>query len=314
MSLTRKLDRRIEEKHSPHVCFVTLFGSPRVLLKRLLLRRTLLSEWIVTRQWYRNGPLGLLLLVRDEVDIIRDNLEFHLTHGVDFIIVTDNHSRDGTRDILADYARRRNVVVLDEPSETYEQSKWVTRMVRLARNRFRARWVLPGDADEFWMPRDGNYRTDLARPANVFRAYWLNMLPVEGRPWTRFDRVGEFLAYNGRMSKLLCATYGFHEIYQGNHDVRLVPKIEADSVNVSVYHYPIRTYQQFETKVVNGGRAYQKNPVAAVTWGSHWRDWYTAYEEGRLAEVYASLGSAGEGRIDSTMEEYFRRCDGTATS
>lgn len=291
-----------------------LVAHSKALVKRVLCQPTFLSEWIVTQSWYREGPLGLLLLVRDEADIIRDNLEFHFAHGVDFIIVTDNLSRDGTRDILAEYERRQNVLVLDEPSETLEQAKWVTRMVHLARSRFRARWVLAGDADEFWLPRDGSYRTDLARPANVFRAYWVNMLPVEGRPWRRFDRVGDLLAYNGRVSKLLCATSGFHGIYQGNHDVRMIPKIEADSVNVKLYHYPIRTYQQFEKKVVNAGRAYQRNPAAAPTWGFHLRAWYAAYEEGRLGEVYASLGSLGEGRVDDTMSEYFRRSDGMGRS
>ena len=36
----------------------------------------------------------MTLLVRDEEDIIEDNLLFHLNQGIDFVVVTDNRSVD----------------------------------------------------------------------------------------------------------------------------------------------------------------------------------------------------------------------------
>jgi len=36
--------------------------------------------------------LVMTLLVRDEVDIVRANVDFHLEYGVDFVIVTDKGS------------------------------------------------------------------------------------------------------------------------------------------------------------------------------------------------------------------------------
>jgi hypothetical protein len=36
--------------------------------------------------------LVMTLLVRDEQDILADNLDFHLAQGVDEVIVTDNGS------------------------------------------------------------------------------------------------------------------------------------------------------------------------------------------------------------------------------
>ena len=34
----------------------------------------------------------MTLLVRDEQDIIRENIEFHLSQGIDYFIATDNIS------------------------------------------------------------------------------------------------------------------------------------------------------------------------------------------------------------------------------
>ena len=48
--------------------------------------------------------LVMTLKVRDEEDVIEDNLRFHGAMGVDFFIVMDNGSVDRTPEILARYA------------------------------------------------------------------------------------------------------------------------------------------------------------------------------------------------------------------
>ena len=48
----------------------------------------------------------MTLLVRDEEDVLRQNIDFHLSQGVDFIIATDNLSVDSTKDILKEYENR----------------------------------------------------------------------------------------------------------------------------------------------------------------------------------------------------------------
>ena len=50
--------------------------------------------------------LVMTLLLRDEEDIVRENLDFHLAQGVDRVIVTDNGSEDGTVEILREYEAR----------------------------------------------------------------------------------------------------------------------------------------------------------------------------------------------------------------
>lgn len=273
--------------------------------RQLLLERSPLSDWIIKLNYYRNGPLGLVLLVRDEVDVVRENLLFYLDHGVDFMIITDNASTDGTREILGEFSRQENVIVLDEPGTNYDQARWVSRMVDLARSRFKAKWVIPADADEFWLPADGDYRSDLHHASNVYFVHWNNLLPEPGRDWKSFDKVGDFDAYKSRV-KVMTGTVGFRRMNFGNHNVEIIPKVESKSGNIKIYHYPVRSYEQFERKIVNGYRAIRSNLTVTPDTCHHWQEWYDAYEKGVLPSVYAAFAEqARVDRVDQTMARYF---------
>ena len=103
--------------------------------------------------------LVMTLLVRDEADIVDAQIAFHLDAGVDFVVATDNRSQDGTTDVLERYAREGYLHLVREAGEDLRQSEWVTRMARLAATDFGADWVLNTDADEFWFPRGGDFRS-----------------------------------------------------------------------------------------------------------------------------------------------------------
>ena len=66
------------------------------------------NNWIFPK---KDTKLIMTLLVRDEQDIIRENIEFHLSQGVSFFIVTDNLSTDGTAAILKEYEERGSCVI-----------------------------------------------------------------------------------------------------------------------------------------------------------------------------------------------------------
>ena len=94
-----------------------------------------------------------VLVVRDEVDIIRLCVLHHLALGCERILALDNGSSDGTSTVLRRLAAR---VPLSWSSDrgTYRQDEFVTGLAEDAR-RIGADWILPLDADEFWIAPGG---------------------------------------------------------------------------------------------------------------------------------------------------------------
>jgi glycosyl transferase family 2 len=122
----------------------------------------------------------MTLLARDEADIVRDQLEFHLNAGVDFVIAMDNLSQDGTTEILEAYARDGHLHLIRQEGEYLRQAEWITGMGRMAATDFGADWVIHSDADEFWWPRGESLKDVLASiPARygIVRALLRHFVP-----------------------------------------------------------------------------------------------------------------------------------------
>jgi hypothetical protein len=107
--------------------------------------------------------LVMTLKVRDEADIIEDNLRYHRALGVDFFVVTDNASVDGTAEILERYQQAGLAHVIHEPTSGLWMNEvdWTTRMARIAAAEYGADWVFNNDADEFWWPLTGTIKEAL---------------------------------------------------------------------------------------------------------------------------------------------------------
>ena len=229
----------------------------------------------------------MTLLVRDEQDIIRENIEFHLAQGVDFFIVTDNKSVDSTKDILIEYEDQGKLHYIYEGDDDYNQHTWVTKMARMAYTEFAADWVINSDADEFWWPKKGDLKeTVVSIPAklNLFTAQRINFVPVEttGLPFYSAMVYREKVSLNpqGKLLPKKIAHRGNPEINvaQGNHKLEGVRKPKTKDGLVDILHFPIRTYGQFTNKIAKGGAAYERNVELREKVGAAWRELYKEYK------------------------------------
>ncbi len=242
--------------------------------------------------------LVMTLLVRDEQDILRENLDFHLANGVDEIILMDNRSVDGTADIAREYERAGYLHYMFQPQDDYSQGRWVTQMARRAVDELHADWVINNDADEFWWPRAGSLKEALASlgsepiAATVERSNFVTRVD-NGQPfWQRMD-VRSVVSVNALGEPLpgKAAHRAVRDVVvaQGNHYVfvggELPPSAAAP---ITILHFPVRSRAQFYNKIVKGGAAYARNTELPYGYGMAWRRLYQLHLEGRLDEAYDS--------------------------
>jgi glycosyl transferase family 2 len=256
--------------------------------------------------------LVMTLLVRDERDIIRENIAYHLSQGVDFIIATDNGSVDGTSDILREYERQGCLRLLIEEGDTYAQSRWVTRMARMASEVYGARFVINSDADEFWWPATGTLKEHLTKvPSRIggLSVVRTNFPPTPDESGFFYDRqvIRERVSLNGRGDPLPpkvchrgCADV---VVAQGNHSVSspTLGKVAADP-ELTIFHFPLRTYRQLENKIAKGGAAYERNLEIPKEDGDAWRWLYGLYREGALERWYAGQLLRADDAADGVRE------------
>ena len=242
--------------------------------------------------------LVMTLLVRDEADIVDAQIAFHLDTGIDFVVATDNRSEDGTTEILERYEREGHLHLIREPGEDLRQTEWVTRMARTAATEFDADWILNTDADEFWWPRGGDFRSLFAAVPyrfGVVRGAWRNFVP----------RPGDDGFFAERMTARLCAP-SFHphplsihfksahraaadvRVGRGNHEAFGSGLVALRGwYPIEILHFPVRSVQHCMRKYVTQFVALERNAEKGIP--GHMADAYRAYRAGELEAFYAPL-------------------------
>jgi hypothetical protein len=269
--------------------------------------------------------LVLTVLARDEADIIDAQIAFHLNAGVDFVIATDNASRDGTTEILEAYERAGCLHLIREPAEGLRQGEWVTRMARLAAREFAADWVINSDADEFWWPRGASLK-DVLDPIperyGIVTAFWRSFVPRPDDDAFFADRMTTRLStsapINDPRSFYRPVTKVAHRadpdvvVGRGNHDLvhtdlQALPTWHP----LEVLHFPLRSKAQWLRKIELQGEAFTKHIARAGT-GYHLTS-YDALQRGSIDEIYESLvvgpAAAEQGLAAGTLVEDTRLRD-----
>jgi len=273
------------------------------------------------------AKLVMTLLVRNEEDIIRYNIDFHLSKGVDFIIATDNGSTDSTRDILMEYEEKGVLHLIDEKNHNHNQAEWNNRMAGIARDQYGADIIFHCDADEFWYPRSGNLKDEISnRAEDILCVDVVNVLLEDKGGEEAFPEDTKFAVVNpvvsmdyqkeSRMTNMFYFKYPSKVIFtprkkvllvsQGNHTVTNKDDsiTEGKSQDIVIYHYPIRSKSHFFQKTIFGGSVYENSDIHSKDTGFHKRRWYASYKEGLLDEEYKKL-ILHEGEVDKFMREGF---------
>jgi Glycosyl transferase family 2 len=216
----------------------------------------------------------LTLVVRDEEDILSENLDYHLYAGVDLVLVTDHRSQDGTPEVLERYRRNGQVRVLREDARFNAQQRWQTAMVRLAFTDHGADWVLLGDADEFWWPRAGSLKEALARVPIEYgsvRGLQRNFVPLRGTGATFAERMVVRLAASAPINDpatpfrpvakvAVRAGPGVVVGKGGGHQVFGIRGAALEAWHpVEVLHFPLRSREQCARKYEKTWTGWEQN-------------------------------------------------------
>lgn len=220
-----------------------------------------------------------IAMVKDEADIIGAVLA-HMRGQVDELIVADNLSIDGTREVL----EAADVTVVDDDDPAYRQSEKMTALAQRAAAAG-ADWVVPFDADEVWYspfaPRIADVLADisaqwLCASATLYDHVATGDDPPEEDPTQR-------MAYRrrepGPLPKVACRVRDDLLIAQGNHAAHYAGGATVVEDQLVVRHFPYRSAEQFEHKVRNGAAAYAASDLPEDA-GLHWRRY------GRILEAH----------------------------
>jgi glycosyltransferase involved in cell wall biosynthesis len=272
----------------------------------------------------------MTLLVKDEIDIVESVIRYHRSVGVDFVVVTDNTSTDGTLEVLLRLKEEGLVdVLIEEPSDDYSQAKWVDRMIRVCADSG-CDWVMNCDADEFWYPKSGSIKTELENTrATVLLCPIYNVLP-EVEPFYKNTRriersidvkkygIGTYSLFGTSIPKVIHRVDGYTMIHMGNHMVDSEKLSVIESSSISIFHYSIRGSEHFVRKMVAGGAAYERNTKLGKNVGAHWRHYYNGMKDGSLdlqeeykhfirADLWDGLEKKGVIVRNTAISDYFSR-------
>jgi hypothetical protein len=261
-------------------------------------------------------PLKLfgVMMLRDEADIVEASVRHNLAL-LDGLLVIDHGSCDGTADILNNLAAEGlALAVLHDESPAFYQGERITEFARRLILEQQADFVFALDADEFLKLQSRPMLEAALRevPPGVHAVlHWLTYVP---------DRVpascGAFTPASAAM-RLKTERHGQHKVIiarcfasrstecvgQGNHLVfdRLNPAELPRHARISptvaaLAHFPVRSRQQFETKVVLGHLANLAAERDKPDLAFHWRDAYEdiksgiALDEARLRQIACNYG------------------------
>lgn len=216
----------------------------------------------------------VVMMVKDEIDIIEYNIEYLQTQNIDHFYIANNLSTDGTKELLLKLADKyNNITVIDDNEFAYYQSdkmnSWCIECFKQG-----ADIVIPVDADEVWYSID-NTKTlgQILKEVDgdIFVAKSTDYIPTFND--VKVDNPILSMVYRKKNSNSFSAVafknYSGFYLEMGNHDV-INHKGKRVYDLIGIRHYQYRSYEQFSKKVENGKKVYDDTTFPTFI-GSHWR-------------------------------------------
>jgi hypothetical protein len=251
-----------------------------------------------------------IIFTRNEGNLLRQNIEFHLKMGVDFFIITDNDSTDNTRKVMREFERRGVAKCFYSYKKTMAQKESMEYMAKIAHKFHKADWVIVSDTDEFWYTKGGlkKFLKNISSHINVLKVLRYQYFPTS-KDDTPVKKIFKKMLYrengngididtgNGNKSndfarkKIIFKPIADHiDILFGNHTVhfrgRRVREVSAN--NLMVREFPFRSFSQFRNKVCRMKKILYKNSlfIKNKNYCTHWRVFVEALEQNKLKDFY----------------------------
>jgi hypothetical protein len=247
----------------------------------------------------------MTLLVRNEEDILEENILYHASQGVDLFIVMDNLSTDTTRSIIKKLATEFKIIYHSQTNDDYRQAEWVTLMAHEAASEpHYADWVINNDADEFWVFPNRSIKEYLRSipphisALNVKRFNALNtggngqttrMSTSHPRESIYFDINSTNCLANPLPFKCLHRASKDVIVSQGNHSVAGLAGEAITAEDLYILHFPYRKFSRYLEKIMLGGAAYERNHDLPPSVGGTWRVHYALAKTNELKKFWGSL-------------------------
>ncbi len=234
--------------------------------------------------------IALISMIKDEDDIIYENLVWHFCVGFRKFILIDNNSTDNTRRLMEKFKNetlgKAIVIITEDPILEHIQSRIITGSMEFAHSVWpELTWVFPIDADEFWYPNIPlkDILSNIPADKNVILTLQYQHLPAESAD--RFDATIPF--YNSinyrenilSMPKIAIKPNSDFIIAQGNHIAytnntrNKLNYISGNLIGLDMRHFQRRSLAQVQKKYWNGARANiaaQNKQIIDMGTGPHW--------------------------------------------
>lgn len=320
----RKLFGFIKESSNNTICkSLLLFGKKIRLYKRH-------TDQYITKKLFgiqyskKINPdyikLYMTIVCKDEEKIIEQQIRFHKAMGVDGFIVLNHNSTDNTLLILEKLKSEGIISEIIQKSEpVHKHHIWVEEMIKMAKQKYGATWVINADADEFYFSKSLNLKESIKKSGDV------NALLINSRflfPDNREDFLSSpyfmtkpFLDYELNFldldtttvwlnesaiqcTKVIHKTDGFISIKDGNHNVEMKNQKMITPSDIVYYHYHIKNYQEYEAKTKRWTDSLKHTPKGM---NNHLKRNLELYKQGKLKEDYEN--KYGETRRNFLIEQ-----------